>query len=93
MRPFDEFQKACPVHLCLQDGAPRRYKYFAEGKGCTLGILFEDSVNVYFEWLTEAGRPVAYGPEVRFKFWPKREFTRLMQAGVWETTHAGAVAA
>ncbi|GIV59436.1 MAG: hypothetical protein KatS3mg043_0525 [Rhodothermaceae bacterium] len=93
MNTFDEFRKACPVYLCLhtRERTPASYKYFACGKGCVLGILFEDSVNVYFEWLAEDGRPVTYPPEIRYKFWPKRELARLVAEGVWETTKTPAV--
>lgn len=72
----------CPRQTCKPDACS--YKYFVRGKGCTLGILFEDSVNVYFEWLTEGRRCVEYGPDLRYRFWPKREFARLMSEGVWE---------
>ena len=68
------------------------YKYFVHGKGCTLGVLFEDSVNVYFEWVLENERPVDYPPEIRYKAWPKHEFARLMVAGVWHPTCAAAPA-
>lgn len=68
------------------------YKYFVYGKGCTLGVLFEDSINVYFEWLMEDDQPVAYPPELRYKAWPKHEFARLMHLGVWQPTCAGAPA-
>jgi hypothetical protein len=88
MCPFDEFKKACPVGLCLRDQADLRqpYKYYACGKGCTLGVLFEDSLNVYFEWLAEGERVVDYPARLRYKFWPKREFARLLKEGVWEAT-------
>ena len=94
MSTFEEFRKACPVGLCLeaQVSPTQRYKYFACGKGCKLGVLFEDSVNVYFEWVEEAGRPVPYGPGIRYKWWPKRELARLVSAGVYEVEPAGPVA-
>lgn len=81
---LDEFVKAAPAGF--QPDADHVYKYFVTGKGCTLGVLFEDSINVYFEWLTEAGHPVPYEAKLRYKAWPKREFARLMRAGVWEAT-------
>lgn len=95
MCPFSEFQKACPVDCCLSErpDPTRPYKYYACGKDCTLGVLFEDSLNVYFEWLTEGGRLVSYPPEVRYKAWPKREFARLVGEGVWEPTAEVALAA
>ena len=95
MCPFSEFQKACPVNCCLSErpDPDRRYKYYACGKGCTLGVLFEDTLNIYFEWLTEDGRLVEYPPEIRYKAWPKREFARLVHAGVWEPTGEVALAA
>lgn len=79
----------CPQETCNPDEC--RYKYYACGKGCTLGILFEDSVNVYFEWLTEKGSRVEYGPHLRYRFWPKREFARLLSEGVWEPVAQAAV--
>lgn len=86
MACFDAFQKACPVSLCLsrQVDPATTYKYFLCGKGCVLGVLFEDSVNLYFEWVSENGAPVPYEPEVRYKFWPKFEVAKLVQEGVWE---------
>ncbi len=99
MSPFDEFKKAAPVRLHLTEcRCPERaaYKYFVCGKGCTLGVLFEDSVSIYFEWLTHnGGCPADYPPEIRYKAWPKREFARLLRLGVWEatTSDAGAVPA
>jgi hypothetical protein len=92
---MDEFIKACPLGFCLHErcslGHP--YKYFACGKGCVLGVLFEDSLNVYFEWVAENGRLTDYGPELRYKYWPKHEFARLVAAGVWETTFTPELAA
>lgn len=86
--PFTEFCKACPASLRLTEYADGQqpYKYFACGKGCTLGVLFEDSAHVYFEWLTENDRLVGYPARLRYKFWPKREFARLLGAGVWDAT-------
>ena len=86
--PYAEFCKACPIRLRLSERpcAGRPYKYFLCGKGCRLGVLFEDSLNVYFEWIEEEGRPVDYPAPVRYKAWPKREVARLMAAGVWEAT-------
>lgn len=80
------FAKACPEHLVLRDHVDpsQPYKYYVRGKGCTLGVLFEDSINVYFEWLTEHGSWVSYGPEIRYKAWSKRELARLVAGGVWE---------
>lgn len=86
-RSLKSFLKEAPCSFCPQESCDPeacRYKYFVQGKGCTLGILFEDSVNVYFEWLTEGGQRVEYGPHLRYRFWPKREFARLMSEGVWE---------
>lgn len=94
MSTLREFEKACPVGLCLHDRPCRAggYKYYACGKGCCLGILFEDSVNVYFEWLTEDEQPVEYPPEIRYKAWPKREFSRLVTEGVWDVTSEAQIA-
>jgi len=88
MSTLREFKKACPIGLCLHDRPCQNqaYKYYACGKGCCLGILFEDSVNVYFEWLTEDEQPVDYSPEIRYKAWPKRELSRLVAEGVWDVT-------
>lgn len=88
MCPFDEFRKACPVALRLAErpDPDTPYKYFVCGKGCTLGVLFEDSAHVYFEWLTEHGRVVDHPPRLRYKFWPKRDLARLLREGVWEAT-------
>lgn len=95
MCPFTEFQKACPVGCRLSErpDPASRYKYYVCGKGCTLGVLFEDSLNVYIEWLMEDGRLVAYPPEIRYKAWPKWEFARLVREGVWEPTTELALAA
>lgn len=83
-----EFLKAAPVGFHLREACDfgHAYKYFVSGKGCLLGVLFEDSLHVYFEWLLENDEMVPYGPDVRYKAWPKREFARLMTAGVWEAT-------
>jgi hypothetical protein len=82
-----DFKKEAPVgfEFC-EEPCSGCYKYCLEGKGCTLGVLFETSTTVFFEWLTEGGRPVPYRPELRYKAWPKREVTRLVNAGVWEPT-------
>ena len=82
------FVKAAPVGFqpCARCTLAHDYKYFVSGKGCTLGVLFEDTLNVYFEWLIEDDCLVDYPPHVRYKAWPKREFARLMGAGVWEPT-------
>ena len=84
---FRAFEKAAPCSLALPE-RPRpgaaTYKYLLRGKGCTLGVLFEDSAKVYFEWLTEDGQPVGYGREIRYKARPKRVFARLIAAGVWQ---------
>jgi hypothetical protein len=95
VKTLDTFKKACPVGLCLHDRPCQQacYKYFLKGKGCTLGVLFEDSVNVYFEWLTEDGTVVDYGPDIRYKARPKREMARLIRAGVWEAETDGGLPA
>jgi hypothetical protein len=94
MSMLNEFIKACPIGFCISDQprAGQSYKYYVSGKGCTLGVLFEDTLNVYFEWLTEDGAPVAYPPEIRYKWFRKRDFTRLLHMGVWEVTGEGALA-
>ena len=73
------------VHLLPGKG---RYKYYLEGKGSRLGVLFEDTLNVYYEWLTEEGEPVPYGPELRYKWFAKHELAQLILQGVWEVTEA-----
>lgn len=94
MCSLDSFLKEAPAGFRV---CPRSccgtYKYMLCGKGCTLGVLFENSVNVYFEWLTEDGAPVDYPPEVRYKAWPKCEVARLMAKGIWEAEQPGTVAA
>ena len=95
MSSFCAFRKAAPCSLSLPECPCREeasYKYLLQGKGCTLGVLFEDSVNVYFEWLTEEGRPVGYGPEIRYKARPKHVFARLIAAGVWQPEPCEALA-
>ncbi len=97
MESFRQFCKAAPEGMCLlRRRCPLQcsYKYYLCGKGCALGVLFEDSARVYFEWLTEEGRPANYPPEIRYKSWPKCELARLVRTGVWEpsATGAGAVA-
>ena len=95
MHSLNEFEKSCPAGFCLSERprSDQAYKYYVHGKGCTLGVLFEDSVNIYFEWLEEGGVPVSYPPEIRYKSWSKVDFTRLLCMGVWEVSGAGAVAA
>lgn len=90
MSMLQSFVKAAPVGFrpCARPGG-ECYKYFVCGKGCVLGVLFEDSMNVYFEWLTEDGLTVDYAPEIRYKAWSKRAFERLLVAGVWEVTEEG----
>lgn len=90
MQALQEFVKAAPIDFCPTDACRlgHAYKYYVHGKQCTLGVLFEDSVNVYFEWLMENGSLVAYGPEIRYRAWPKRDFARLMREGIWEPTFA-----
>jgi len=84
-----DFVKEAPVgfSFCNQS-CSGCYKYCLEGKGCTLGVLFESSCDVYLEWLTENGEPVAYPPRLRYKSWPKREVMRLLRKGVYEPVSA-----
>jgi len=84
------FTKAAPEGFqpCCQPGRGP-YKYFVRGKGCILGMLFETSTHVCFEWLTEDGATVHYPPDVRYKAWRKRELKRLLSMGVWEVTNEG----
>jgi len=84
------FTKAAPEGFqpCCRPGQGT-YKYFVRGKGCTLGVLFETSAHVCFEWLTEDDMLVDYPPEIRYKAWPKREFKRLLAMGVWDVTGEG----
>ena len=81
-----EFLKAapCDFQFHTEPDPGRSYKFFVQGKGCTLGIIFESSVNIYFEWLYEDGELVDYDPSIRYKSWPKHEFTRLVASGVWD---------
>ncbi|HHP7238803.1 hypothetical protein, partial [Longibacter sp.] len=60
------FEKEAPVGFSFCDRpCTGCYKYCLEGKGCTLGVLFETSCDVFFEWLTEDGQPVDYPPRLR----------------------------
>ena len=89
-----DFQKEAPVGFSFcERPCCGTYKYCLKGKGCTLGVLFETSTDVFFEWLTEDGGTVPYRPELRYKAWPKREVARLVQRGVWEPTGASSLAA
>lgn len=82
---LDEIKKVAPVDFEICDRPGRCcYKYCLQGKGCTLGVLFETSTRVCFEWLTEEGQVVDYRPELRYKAWPKREVARLVAEGWWE---------
>ncbi len=76
---FEPSERICPG-TC--------YKYYLCGKGCTLGVLFEDSVHLYLEWLTEGGAYVSYPAALRYKAWPKHEVGRLVAQGVWDVSHA-----
>lgn len=91
---LEEFKKEAPVtfEFCDRAGCGC-YKYCLEGKGCTLGVLFETSTDVFFEWLTEEGHPVEYRPQLRYKAWPKCEVARLIKKGVWEPASPEALAA
>ncbi|MEL6770183.1 MAG: hypothetical protein AAFP18_03885 [Bacteroidota bacterium] len=86
MSCFDTFCKACPASLTLTErpSAATSYKYLLCGKGCVLGVLFEDSVAVYFEWVTEDEAVVDYPPPVRYKSWPKSTVAGYIRRGVWE---------
>jgi len=82
---LEEFEKAAPVNFTVCDQPGRAcYKYCLRGKGCTLGVLFETSTCVCFEWLMEDGKMVEYRPELRYKAWPKRTVARLVSEGWWE---------
>lgn len=96
MESFHHFCKAAPEGMCLlRQRCPSNcsYKYYLCGKGCTLGVLFEDSTRVYFEWLTEDGRAADYPPEIRYKSWSRRELSRYLQQGAWQPSVTGAGAA
>ena len=86
MVQFESFLKACPVSFRIRARVDLStpYKYYLCGKRCVLGVLFEDSIHLYFEWITENDTPVPYPPEIRYKYWPKDEVVRLIQAGVWD---------
>ena len=91
---FLTFLKDAPCAFCPRETCEpeqQGYKYYLCGKGCTLGVLFEDTLNVHFEWLTENGRRVEYAPHLRYRSWPKREVARLMSEGVWEPASVPAV--
>lgn len=95
MTPIKQFLKAAPTYFEVREQAApdQSYKYFVKGKGCTLGVLFESSVNVHFEWLYEDGELVDYEPRIRYKSWSKREFARLVNAGVWDIVGSNEVPA
>ncbi|MEM8600416.1 MAG: hypothetical protein AAGF99_10885 [Bacteroidota bacterium] len=86
MSCFDAFRKACPADLVFTErpSPATHYKYLLCGKGCVLGVLFEDSVALYFEWVIEDGNAVAYPPSVRYKSWPKCTVADYIRRGVWE---------
>ncbi|MFO8232851.1 MAG: hypothetical protein R6U20_09300 [Longimonas sp.] len=90
MSTLDAFVKAAPEGFqpCSQPGTAS-YKYFVEGKGCVLGVLFETSTHICFEWLMEDGTPVAYPASIRYKAWPRHEFRSWLAMGVWEVTSHG----
>lgn len=91
---LEEFEKEAPLDFTVCDQAGKGcYKYCLRGKGCTLGVLFETSTCVCFEWLTENGQTVDYRPELRYKAWPKREVVRLVSEGWWEPIEANEVLA
>ena len=84
-----EFERSAPAGFKVcERPCQSAYKYCLCGKGCRLGVLFETSTNVCFEWLTEDGRVVDYPPEIRYKAWPKREVQRLVSMGVWQPESA-----
>lgn len=90
---LEEFRKEAPVGFEVCDRPGRNsYKYCLRGKGCTLGVLFETSACVCFEWLTENGQVVDYRPELRYKAWPKSEVARLVAEGWWEPARLSEVA-
>ncbi len=87
---LDAFVKAAPEGFtpCSRPGTDT-YKYFIEGKGCRLGVLFETSTHICFEWLTEDGAAAQYPAALRYKAWPRYEFRRWLAMGVWEVTGQG----
>jgi hypothetical protein len=89
-----EFKKEAPVGFEFnQRPCENCYKYCLKGKGCTLGVLFETSGRVFFEWIAEDGGVVDYAPRLRYKAWPKHEVARLVEGGVWEPAPADPLAA
>lgn len=86
MTTLDQFLKESPVGFSVRpEPEPDTvYKYFLRGKGATLGVLFESSTHLFFEWVLEDGRPVYYRPEIRYKAWPKHRVARQLGQGVWE---------
>jgi len=84
-----EFKKEAPHNFAVRERPGQaQYKYCLRGKGCTLGVLFETSTHVCFEWLTENGQWVEYRPELRYKAWPKRKVARLVAQGWWAPLEA-----
>lgn len=91
---LEEIKKVAPVGFEVGERPGQCcYKYCLQGKGCTLGVLFETSTCVCFEWLTEEGQVVDYRPELRYKAWPKRMVARLVAEGWWDPIEAKGIPA
>lgn len=87
------FVKNAPVGFELNEQPfGHEYQYYLTGKGCVLGVLFQDSTHVYFEWLLESGEPVSYRAGLRYKAWSKPHFQQLVSCGIWEPTCDAGVA-
>ncbi|WP_022835227.1 hypothetical protein [Salisaeta longa] len=85
MCTLETFRKEAPAGFTFNKRPGQHaYKYVLHGKNCQLGVLFETSTDVYFEWLSEDDASVVYPPRLRYRAWPKHEVARLLNAGVWE---------
>jgi hypothetical protein len=82
---FHAFCRSAPSDLCLnREAGGHAYRYFLEGKGCVLGVLFHTSTHVAFEWIGEGGALVSYDAPTRYRMWTKHEVARLMRKGVYQ---------
>jgi hypothetical protein len=85
MNQFLAFRRDAPSSLVL-NAAPglHSYRYFLAREGRLLGVLYHTSTHVAFEWITEGGALVPYGPEVRYRTMSKRDVALLVEAGLFE---------
>jgi hypothetical protein len=85
MTGFNQFRSDAPSTFVFNWTPGRhRYRYFLSYNGRLMGVLFHTSTHVAFEWLTESGSPVPYGPEVRYRMMSKRDIALLVEKGLFE---------